>query len=275
MATMILKRFFIVAGLFLIFSCSKDYVTGKKAYNLYPLSKDIQLGQQVMTQQLLTLKKGKKQMDSEADPVEFKRLRRIAHRLIQVSHIPEFPYEVHLADLKIVNAWCAPGGKIMFYTGLWDPKEGLVKKGDDEELAAVMAHEISHATARHVTESLSRAASLSVVGGVASSVIAGAGAPQGADLFHEIFSEGMNVYLPSYSRKNESEADEIGLIYMAMAGYDPQAAVRLWKRAASRKGGDKTSIYASHPASGERAKNLEKLLPKAIQIYEAVGRAPR
>ena len=261
--------------LFLLMACGKDYVTGKSSYNLYPISTDIAMGQHVLKEQLGSLKSSHKKIDEAADAAEFKRLRRMAMRIAKVSHIPQFPYEVHLADLEVVNAWCAPGGKIMFYTGLWDPKKGLVQKGNDDELAAVMAHEVSHATARHVTKAISRAATLAMVGGVATSAIAGAGAPVQADVFQQIFSQGMNIYLPSYSRKNESEADAIGLMYMAMAGYDPRAAVSLWERAAKAKKGDKTSVYDSHPASGERADNLKKLLPKAMEIYNAVGPTPR
>ena len=259
----------------LLSSCGKDYVTGKDVYNLYPISTDVELGQGVMQQQLKELKKNKKKTDLEASPEEYRRIRRIAQRIAAVSHVSKFPYEAHLADVDIVNAWCAPGGKIMVYTGLWDKKKGLVKEGDEDELAAVIGHEVAHATARHVTESISQQVSLQVAGAVATSAIAGAGAGDGADLFQKVFSEGMNVYLPSYSRKNESEADAIGIMYMAMAGYDPRAAVRLWERAAKAKKDEKTSISASHPASGERAKKLKELLPKALEIYNAVGLAPR
>ena len=255
-------------------SCAKDYVTGKSSYNLYPLSTDIKLGEEVIQSQLAELKSQKKKMDLSADRTEFLRIRRIAQRLFVVSHIPSLPYEVHLAEMDIVNAWCAPGGKIMVYTGLWDKKKGLVKKGDDDELAAVLGHEISHATARHMTESISKQMSLQLAGNLVVSAI-GAGSAQGADLFAKVFVEGMNVYLPSYSRKNESEADGIGIMYMAMAGYDPRAAVRLWERAAAADKGDKTSLFADHPASGERAKHLKELLPKAMEIYKAVGPAPR
>src|SRR3989338_11293043 len=267
------NSFFLFCLLFL--SCGQDYVTGKKVYNFYPLAKDIAFGKEVMQQQLKEVRSKNKKLDEAADTLELQRLRRMALRIAAVSHIPDFPYEVHLADLPVVNAWCAPGGKIMFYTGLWDPKKGLVQKGNDNELAAVMAHEISHATARHVTKAISRAATLAMVGGVATSAIAGAGAPVQAHVFQQIFSQGMNIYLPSYSRKNESEADAIGLMYMAMAGYDPRAAVSFLERAAKAKKGDKTSVYDSHPASGERADNLKKLLPKAMEIYNAVGPSPR
>ncbi len=271
-----MKRFYSILIAFLIpltinlVGCGKDYVTGKSSYNFYSLGSDIDIGNNVMKMQLKELDRKGKKMDNEADPDAFRQIRKIVNRIAAVSHIPNFPYEVHLADLDVVNAWCAPGGKIMVYTGLYQARKGLVQKGNDDEMAAVLAHEISHATARHVTEMISRASTFQLVGDVAAAAIAQAGAASGADLFQQIYYQGLNVYLPHYSRKNESEADAIGIMYMAAAGYDPQAAINLWERAAKESKSDKTSIFASHPSSGARAEALKKLLPKANEIYQAV-----
>ncbi|MBI4125175.1 MAG: M48 family metalloprotease [Deltaproteobacteria bacterium] len=261
------KLLIVLSGLSLLATCSKDPVTGKSTHNYYSLASDIKLGQQVMASQQKSLVKSDKKMDMEADAEEYQRIRRIVQRIIPLTHVPNFPYESHLADVEVVNAWCAPGGKIMVYTGLWDKEKGLVTKGDENELAAVIGHEIAHATARHVTERLSTITTLQIAGAVASSAIASGGSAQGSDLFNEVFTQGMNVYVPSYSRKAESEADRLGLIYMAEAGYNPEAAVRLWERAAKKRG-DQTSVFASHPASGERAKALKALLPRAMEIYQ-------
>lgn len=263
--------FSVVCLLFSVFlGCAKDYITGKKTLNFFSTGSDVELGRYVIKRQLDALRLENKKVDQEADKEELQRIRKIVHRITAVSHIPNFPYEVHLAGLDIVNAWCAPGGKVMVYTGLWQPRKGLVQKGNEDELAAVLAHEIAHATARHVTEMISQISTIQLVGEIAASVIAEAGAPEGSDMFRQIFYGGVDVYIPSYSRKNESEADAVGLMYMAMAGYNPQAAVNLWERAAKESKGDKTSIFASHPSSGERAEALKKLLPKALEIYEAV-----
>lgn len=263
-----MKKLLSVSCLLFFLHCSLDPVTGKKSWNYFSLGSDIKLGQQVLEQQTKSLVNNDKKMDEVADSNETQRIRRIVKRLSAVSHVPNFPYEPHLADVDIVNAWCAPGGKIMVYTGLWDSEKGLVTKGDDDELAAVLGHEIAHATARHVTERLSRVLTIQLAGAVASSAIAKSGSPHGSDLFEEIFNQGMNIYVPSYSRTSESEADRIGLFYMAKAGYNPEAAVRLWDRAAKKRG-DATSIYASHPSSGARAKALKALLPEAMKVYEA------
>lgn len=250
-----------------ISGCAKDLVTGKKTLNFYSLKDEPQIGSYVLLTQTKEMKGKGKKMDADADSDEYVRIKGIVSKIAAVSHHPEFPYEVHLADMDVVNAWCAPGGKIMVYTGLWDPGKGLVLRANDDEIAAVLAHEIAHATARHVTESISKGMTIMLVGAAVQSAIAAGGSAEGANLFGSVLSDGMNIYLPSYSRKNEGEADRLGLFYMAQAGYDPRAAVALWKSAAKKKK-DKTSIYASHPASGERAAALEKLLPEAMAAYE-------
>lgn len=256
---------------FLSAACAKDLVTGKTTLNYYDIKSEPRLGDQVLDAQLAALRKKGKKLDREADAEEYERLQRIVARLRAVSHVPDFPYEVHLADVDVVNAWCAPGGKMMVYTGLWKPKEGLVEKGNEDELAAVMAHEMAHANARHVTETISRNMTIVMAGTAAQTAISAGGSAQGADLFGQLFTDGMNIYVPSYSRKNEFEADRVGFFYMAKAGYDPRVAVELWKEAAKRKK-DRTSIYASHPASGARAKALERLLPEALELYrQATG----
>lgn len=253
--------------MFALAGCAKDIVTGKTTLNYYSIGQEPKIGSNVLFTQSKEIKSKGKKMDADADPVEYARIKRIVADIARVSHHPGFPYEAHLADVDVVNAWCAPGGKIMVYTGLWDPKKGLVEKGNDNQLAAVLAHEIAHATARHVTESISRNMTIAVAGAAVQTGIAAGGSAQEADLFGEVFSSGLNIFIPSYSRKNESEADRIGLFYMAEAGYDPRAAVELWKKASKMKK-DKTSIYASHPASGARAAALEKLLPEAIALYD-------
>lgn len=251
---------------FTFLGCAHDYVTGKSSYNWFKLQDDVSLGKQVLGAQLQAFDKKKVPVDESGDKVMLARLQKIVKNITQVSHIPDLPYEVHLADAPVVNAWAAPGGKIMVYSGLWDPKKGLVNQESDAEIAAVLSHEIAHVTARHVTESLSQNMTIMLAGQVAASAIAAGGAAQGANIFSQVFSTGYNIYAPSYSRKNESEADRIGLFYMAKAGYDPTAAVEVWRRA-SQKRGDAASIFASHPSSGQRVKQLEVLLPQALEIY--------
>lgn len=259
----------IIIGCSLSFGCATDRVTGKSTYNLYSMKTDVQLGKQVMVGQLKGLKKKDKPMDRKADPEMYGKIKKMAFKITKVSHVPNFPWEFHLAKVDVVNAWAAPGGKIMVYTGLYDSKKALVKKDNQDEMAAVLAHEIAHATARHVTEALSRNQTIMIAGQVALTAISASGSAAATDLFHNVFVSGVNIYVPAYSRKSESEADRIGLFYMAAAGYDPRAARNLWYRACKKRG-NRSSIYASHPSSCSRARALEKHLPAAEELYKQV-----
>lgn len=253
--------------------CAKDLVTGKKTYNWYSIESDIKLGSDVLNAQSNALRKkktkdGKPILDAKKDQKELIQLRKIVARIKPVTHFPDFPYEVHLADIDVANAWCAPGGKMMVFTGLWDPKKGLVRKGNDAELAAVLAHEMAHANARHVTEMMSRGMTIGLIGTAAQTAIYHGAGATAAGAFGQAASMGINFYFPMYSRSNENEADKVGLVYMAKAGYDPRVAVRLWERAARRKDKKPYTVFASHPRSGQRAAHLRRMLPEVMPIYE-------
>ena len=189
-----------VLFLVLLSGCAKDLVSGKTTLNYYGVTGEGKLGQIVLDSQLKALKAKNVKLDAAADPKEYPQIQSVVTKIAAVSHYSEFPYEAHLADVDIVNAWCAPGGKIMVYTGLWAPKKGLVEKGNEDELAAVLSHEIAHATARHVTESISRNLTIIMVGTAAQSAIAVGGSADAVNLFGQIFSDGMNIFVPSYSR---------------------------------------------------------------------------
>ncbi|QQR80809.1 MAG: M48 family metallopeptidase [Deltaproteobacteria bacterium] len=252
--------------IFMMAACSKDPITGKTTYNWYGIEKDPQFGEEVIAGQLSELRKKNAKVDEAADPVMTRKIREMTRRIAAVSHYPNFPFEAHYADVDIVNAWCAPGGKVMVYSGLFDPQKGLVKKSSDDELAAVLGHEIAHATARHVTKAMSRNMTLMAVGQVAVSAIGASGAGLVQDAFNQAIVSGINLYIPAYSRSNEAEADRIGIMYAAKAGYNPQAAVDLWYRACQKKGNN-ADLYASHPSNCDRAKSLEALLPEAMSAY--------
>ncbi len=241
----------------------------KKFFNLYSLKDDIRLGEQVMREQINEFKKSGIGVDSPRDAALKARVERIVKRLAAVSDIPNLPYEVHIFDRPdIVNAFCMPGGKIGIYTGLFDKEKGLVDINSDDQIAAVLGHEIAHATLRHVTRRISKMQGLGLLGTVASVAI---GQGLGGNIqngFDQIFSLGVNLYLPSYSRKYESNADQTGFYYMSKARFNPQAAIDLWKKAASKGGPNakKTSFFASHPSDASRAKALQGWLSEATDL---------
>lgn len=247
----------------------------KTFYNFYSKQSDVKIGEYVMAQQLETFDDEDISVDSSKYASLRSRVQGIVNRLARVSDEPSFPYEVHIIDEpNIINAYCLPGGKIGVFTGLFDSHKGLVSLNNNDEWAAVLGHEIAHATMRHVTRRISTLRTFGFIGSLASIGIGAGVGSEAQQLFDTIFNVGSNLFLPGYSRKYEKEADQVGLYYMTKAGFNPQAAVTVWKRAASYGGTNskKTHFFASHPASGVRAKNLEKFLPDARLVQQ--GKTP-
>jgi len=177
------------------------------------------------------------------------------------GQIKDYKWQFNLVDSKEVNAWCMPGGRVVVYTGL------LPITQDDTGLAVVMGHEIAHAIAEHGRERMSQAL-LQQMGGVALAVALHDKPAQTQALWLAAYGVGstVGVVLP-YSRLQESEADEIGLMFMAKAGYDPREAVELWKRMAASKKGSPPQFLSTHPADQTRIEQLQAMMPKAMKIY--------
>jgi predicted Zn-dependent protease len=171
-----------------------------------------------------------------------------------------YKWEFNLVESKEVNAWCMPGGKVVVYTGL------LPVTQNETALAIVLGHEITHAVAGHGRERMSDqllAQGIQVAGNVALSNNATV-----VNIFNQVYAPTaqIGVLLP-YSRKFEYEADHYGLIFAAMAGYDPREAIPFWKRMAAL-GGEKPPVFLSdHPADEDRIKKLEALMPEALTYY--------
>ncbi len=184
--------------------------------------------------------------------------------------IEGFQWEFNVIENKTINAWCMPGGKVVFYTGI------LPLCQDETGVAVVMGHEISHAIASHGAERMSQG--LLAQGALAAGQV-GLGAAM-SNKPRETQATWMGLYglaapaaasvgyiLPN-SRNQESEADRLGLTFMAMAGYDPRAAVDFWQRMAQASNGQKPPQWLStHPADNTRIRDLKKLMPDAVAIY--------
>ncbi|SFD76371.1 Peptidase family M48 [Thiohalospira halophila DSM 15071] len=192
----------------------------------------------------------------------------VGERIAAVAPLPDAEWEFVLFDQpETANAFCLPGGKVGIYTGILGVTE------DEAGLATVMAHEVAHAVARHGGERLSRAMALDL----GATVVAGALGSEGPGTREALlgaYSIGaqVGVMLP-HSRANELEADRLGLIYMARAGYDPRAAVAFWERfqAAKGEGGAPPVFLSTHPPDAQRIRALRKQLPHALEIYRSVG----
>lgn len=199
------------------------------------------------------------------DPVLNARIQRIGMRIAAATGRTDYEWEFRVIDDdKTLNAFCLPGGKVAVYTGL------LPVAQDDAGIAAVIGHEVAHAIARHGGERLSQ--EILVAGATAATVMATRDAKK-RDLYAGLLGAGAAVgFLLPYSRLHESEADRMGLIYMAKAGYDPRAAIGLWQRMAA-KGKDRgrpPEFLSTHPADDTRIANLRRWLPEAQGYYRPV-----
>ncbi|OOQ59291.1 M48 family metallopeptidase [Mucilaginibacter pedocola] len=173
-----------------------------------------------------------------------------------------FQWEFNLIQSPEVNAWCMPGGKVAVYSGL------LPVAQTDAGLAVVMGHEIGHAIARHSAERMSQQLALQA-GGTAVSAAAGSKSATTQAIIGQLYGVGGQLALLKYSRAQESEADRLGLTFMAMAGYDPNAAVAFWQRmAAQNKGGAQPEFLSTHPSDATRIANLQSLIPEAMKYYK-------
>ena len=176
--------------------------------------------------------------------------------------VKTYSWEFNLVQDNQVNAWCMPGGKIVVYEGL------LPVTQDEASLAIVMGHEIAHAVARHSAERLSNAYKEQYGAAALSALLQGAGVSSGwqqlASLAHQY---GGALFTSGFSRKQESEADHIGLIFAAMAGYNPEVAVTFWQRMSSATGGGSNSLFADHPSDATRIQQIQGWLPEAKKYY--------
>ena len=214
-----------------------------------------------------------KESKLSSDPEATAKLNRVGRRIAaaaedvlrewgQESRLKNFNWEFNLIeDDKTVNAWCMPGGKIAFYTGI------LPVTHDDERLAVVMGHEVAHALANHGNERMSQML-LSQLGAMtlAEALIKERETTQQLWLLAFGLGSQIGVLLP-YSRAHEYEADRIGLVLMARAGYDPRAAVDFWSRMLEISGETSFDFLSTHPATKKRVRDMKGFMPEALKFY--------
>jgi predicted Zn-dependent protease len=173
-----------------------------------------------------------------------------------------YNWETNLIENKEANAWAMPGGKVVVYTGL------LQHTQNETGLAIVMGHEIAHAIAKHGSERMSQAL-MQQLGGVALEVALSQQPQQTSELFLLSYGIGSTIgaMLP-WSRQQETEADKYGLMYAAMAGYDPREAIPFWQRMSQAGGGSPPEFLSTHPSDETRMKKLEQFMPEALKYYK-------
>ena len=247
---------FLLFAFCLTAGCSTVPYTNRKQFMIVSESQDLQLGATAYKQVL-------KESKVVTDPRITAPVQEIGRRIAAVADKPDYKWEFTVIDdPKQANAFCLPGGKVAVYTGIFPIAQ------TDAGLAAVIGHEVAHALARHGAERMSTATALQV-GGAAVAVAAGtqgAGAQQAAMAAYGLGSQ-VGVALP-FSRSQESEADHIGIILMAKAGYDPEAAIGLWQRMEKdANSGAPPEWLSTHPSPATRQDDIRGWMAEAMQYY--------
>jgi predicted Zn-dependent protease len=255
----------------LITACTTNAITGRSQLSLVSEST---LQQEAVTQYQTFLSQNKVVSASTNRDAEM--VKRVGSRIAAAitkyyadkglsNELAGYKWEFNLVDNKEVNAWCMPGGKVVVYTGL------LPVSQNEAGLAIVLGHEITHAVAHHGQERISQALLAQGVG-IGGDIFT-SGNSQANSIFNSIYapSAQVGVLLPN-SRKQELEADHYGLIFAAMAGYNPREAIPLWERMAKLNSGNKTpEILSDHPVDSKRISKLKAEMPEALKYYKPVN----
>lgn len=252
------KQIMLGAILALLFiGCSKAPITGRNQLIMIDPQQEVALGYQSAKEVLATEK-------VSTDPQKSAMVQRIGKRIAAVTTQSNYAWEFFVIDNdQEANAFCLPGGKVFVYTGLFK------YVANDDELAGVMGHEIGHALARHGAERMSAGQLQQMGGQVLNAVMQGRGNPQNTAAVMQAFGIGteLGVMLP-HSRTQEYEADHIGLVLAAKAGYNPQASLTFWEKF-SKDGQTPPEYLSTHPAPTNRIEEIKALLPQVMPIYEA------
>lgn len=259
------KLAFLMLSFVLFVGCNKVPVTGRSQLSIVPNSEMLSMSATSYKQVLDTSK-------LSTDPVKTAMVKRVGSNIAAAvekylkannlaNEVKDFKWEFNLIQSNEVNAWCMPGGKVVVYTGI------LPLASTDADLAVVLGHEIAHAVARHGNERMSQGL-IQEFGGMALQV-ALASKPQATqNLFLTAYGAGsqLGVLLP-YSRKQEAEADHMGLIFMGMAGYDPRVAITFWQKMQAQSKGATSELLSTHPSDATRIAKIQEEMPEALKYY--------
>ncbi|MGB0979054.1 MAG: M48 family metallopeptidase [Croceimicrobium sp.] len=261
-----MRKYLLISSLLVLGACKTVPLTGRKQVSLIPGS---QMNAMAVNQYQQVLSESKVLRGTpEANMVNSvgqKISQAVEQYLRQKGHaemIKDFKWEFNLIEENVANAWCMPGGKVAFYTGI------LPICQDEAGIAVVMGHEVAHAIANHGSERMSQGL-IQQFGGTALQVAIKEQPEKTQGLYMAAYGIGSQygAMLP-FSRLHESEADEMGLVFMAMAGYDPREAPKFWERMAANSGGSQPPEFMStHPSNQTRIKDLNANMGEAMKYY--------
>jgi len=264
-----MKSPILIVILLLFAGCKVNQFTGKKTLNLYGNEQLFPMAFREYDAFLAEHKVVKGTADSE-------RIQRIGAQIAAAAqnyfehkgmpnYLNDYAWDYNLVEDKTVNAWCMPGGKIVFYNGI------LPIAANDDGIAAIMGHEVAHALADHGAQRMS-ASTLQIAGAAITDRLTQKESDEKRAVFMQAYGVASTVggMLP-FSRKHESEADKIGLQLMAIAGYDVYEAPKLWERMKAASKGGTPEFLSTHPSEETRIENLKKWIPEARQVAQAVN----
>ena len=261
--------FLIASALLLLGSCSSVPVTGRRQLNIVNDS-------EVLSSSLTEYQSYMKTAKKSTNAAQTAQVERVGKRIAAAteaylkshggeSEIKNFSWEFNLVQNNELNAFCMPGGKIVVYEGLMK----IISK--DDELAVVLGHEVAHAVAKHSNERMSQQVLAQYGAGILGQALSGKSAAI-QQIAGQVYGLGANygVILP-FSRKHESEADNIGLVFMRLAGYNPEVAIEFWKKMSSSSTSSVPEIASTHPSDTRRIADIEKELPSVMKNYQPLA----
>ena len=255
-----------------LYACSSVPITGRKQLNLVSDSEVLSLSLQEYNDYIQTAKKSTDQAATAMVTKVGKNIANAVERYYQSINqeelLKDYSWEFNLIDDPQVNAFCMPGGKIVVYTGI------LPVTQDETGLAVVLGHEVAHAVAKHANERMSQQVAAQY-GAQALSVLTGKASGSTQAIAQQVYGLGAQygVLLP-FNRTQESEADHLGLIFMVIAGYNPEAALPFWQRMA-QNGQSTPEFMSTHPSDATRIAAIQKEIPEAMEVYKGVwGKYP-
>ena len=241
--------------LLLLVSCATTPITGRKQVLLLPETREIEMGLTAYEDALVS--------ESPSQNQEFiEVVNRVGQRIAAVANRPDYQWEFRVISSPQQNAFALPGGKVAIYEGI------LPVCQNEAGLAVVMSHEIAHALARHGGERMSHTMLVNGVGSAVGKVLQNQESVHSEQIMKAYGVGSEYLFVLPYSRKHESEADHMGMMLMAQAGYDPSEAPRFWQRFATAKtNGSVAEFLSTHPSDERRARDLQELLPQAMGLY--------
>ena len=261
-----LKKFLLGTSLLLAAGCTTVPITGRRQLSLVS---DSEMNTLAVTQYKQTLSTAKLSTNATQTAMVKRVGERVASAVQQYfrqqgqsAQLDGYNWEFNLIDdPKTVNAWCMPGGKVVVYTGI------LPLTQDENGLAVVLGHEISHAVAKHGAERMSDQL-VAQLGGSALSTALSSNPTATKNIFLSAVGAGSQLGMLAFSRRQESEADHLGLIFMAMAGYNPEGAISFWQRMQAQSQNSTPAFLSDHPADAQRIADIKADMPEALKYYK-------